>query len=208
MAITNWLAWYWKLWNDANNSLGVLNGTPTGSVSYDGQKATFSAANISVGNIAISTGFTICFWLFLTAFTNDWWLISKRDWTTGNAFQIAQSWTATDGQLLVYLWNTAFGNTSSGTGFLILNQWIHVGVTFDGTNVVYFKNWEPFISTVDVGNIVTTSLSTRFMDDWFAHQSTWSMRDVYIATEPRTAPEIKMIKELSYPLTIQFNWNA
>lgn len=216
MALTDNLVAYYKLdWN-SNDSIWAFNWTDT-SISYVtgkiNQWASFNgtSSRIQVGNLPLSSAFTFCAFVYVNSWTNDGWLYSKRDGWSNSCFSINQSATASNWNVVTYLWNPSFWYTSSWSGFLSLWSWLHIWITFDGTNVRYYKNASLFNTAIDPWNILTTSLSTRFWDDWFSHFSNMILDEVYISFDAKSITEIAQLYNwwngLSYPFSLPVTSN-
>lgn len=147
MALTDNLIGYWKLDGNSNDSLGVLNGTDSGSPTYAagkiGDAVTYngSSSYATIANNAslFPTALTVSLWIKFTTVQQN-----KHIFTLQNAnsspyagFSIFVEDSANGKKVWSATRSTSFGYITS-TNNLNDGNWHHILVTFDsGTHTLY-----------------------------------------------------------------------
>lgn len=142
---------YYPMQGNSNDIVGTNNGTDT-SISYVNgkiqQAAQYtSSSNINVGPMPELSGadkITVSFWIKSPDLLFPGFIIKN------NCIEIRYDGTFLYG-IGVYIWNNTFSNDAlfrNSTGTLILNQWCHVAVIYDGTQTLNIDRVKIYINGV------------------------------------------------------------
>jgi len=149
MALSDNLIHYWKLDGNSSDSIGAQSGTDS-NITYSttnaliGQRAGFSSGSFSRiimnGYTPTLTNFSLSLWFYVTSTSFSQRLVGTRN---GSGWEIITSGTKID----------IYGNNGSNyfietTNDVILNNWNHIVITDNGTNL--YLNGTPTNGSIPV----------------------------------------------------------
>jgi RHS repeat-associated protein len=152
--------------SNANNSTGVSVTTEGSAAGEVGGADQFNASHpdhVDLPNIALTTGFTLEFWMYPTSFTSYERMITK-EFTSNSApwYDYGLTLDTSSTQKL----DLGFDQAGTllqliSTRTVSLNQWTHVVGTYDGANLKIYVNGTLDSSAAASGTIATISQSTE-----------------------------------------------
>ncbi len=202
---TDYIAW-WKLENvndsgpngyTLSNANGVTFGA--GKINNCADNFTFSNSlrHLSISsNLGISGGaVSVCLWSYTTGIQGDHpAMFSLYDSTTKTDIRIGGSSTSPATLIGARLkTNIAWNEVST---VATLNEWIHLTLTYDGTNVLFYRNGQLTGSTTSTGNGTASGTSATKIGCGSitpTNSITGKVDEVYVFNRALTATEVLAI---------------
>lgn len=175
MALTDDLVAYYKFDGDADdahtggNDGSAVGATYTASGKINGAYSFDGNDYISAPRIDTSSGkLSIFMWLNLSNTTTVHVICSQRTNPTGDDFQwFTQSTDRTNSTVL--LWGSSTILAYSGTGYWETG-WHYYGITFDGTDLIFYKDGSSF-STMSQANTLANTAGTTLRIGYDAYST-------------------------------------
>jgi len=195
----------YKAESNANDSLGVRNGTAVGGVTYtSGKSGNAFTFNGTTGLISLSNGdlsslgssFSYSFWVNQSA--SGIMALVNTYTSTGGDRGFYTRISAGGGGIQTYAFNSSGTAIVNGAGFntLALSTWHHIAVTFDGSNIRTYKNGAladttAYSGTIAFGATTYPSLGCLYYAPaTYAYFLNGSMDETYFYTKKLTDLEV------------------